>query len=122
MVWRTAGKVGWGGGPLILLFPLRSDEATMLKEGICDHRHERMTVQVFDLDHAVRIFAFDEPRGIHRIVRSVAVSARRAVYPNFELAPVMWLILRRVARTFVLWTLEQDRAVDPPAAGWQRMK
>jgi hypothetical protein len=32
MVWRTAGKVGWGGGPLILFFPLRSDEATMLKE------------------------------------------------------------------------------------------
>jgi hypothetical protein len=86
MVWRTAGKVGWGGGPLILFFPLRSDEATMLKEGICDHRHERMTVQVFDLDHAVRIFAFDEPRGIHRIVLSVAVSARRAVYPNFELS------------------------------------
>ena len=44
------------------------------------------TSQVFDLDHAVRIFAFEEPRGLHREVLSVAVSARRAVDPNFELS------------------------------------
>ena len=50
------------------------------------HRSHVAALQVFDLDHAVRIFAFDEPRGIHRIVLSVAVSARRAVYPNFELS------------------------------------
>ena len=43
-------------------------------------------LQVFDLDHAVRIFAFDEPRGLHRVVLSVAVTARRAVYSNFELS------------------------------------
>ena len=53
MVWRTAGKVGWGGGPLILFFPLRSDEATMLKEGICDHRHERMTVKAIHHDQSI---------------------------------------------------------------------
>jgi hypothetical protein len=34
-------------------------------------------LQVFDLDHAVRIFAFEEPRGLHREVLSVAVGARR---------------------------------------------
>ena len=41
-------------------------------------------LQVFDLDHAVRIFAFEEARGLHRVVFAVAVSARRAVYSDFE--------------------------------------
>ena len=45
MAWRTAGKVGWGGGPLILFFPPRRCEATVLEEGISDHCHERVTVQ-----------------------------------------------------------------------------
>jgi hypothetical protein len=36
IAWRTAGKLGCGGGPLILFFPLCSDEATMLKEGVSD--------------------------------------------------------------------------------------
>ena len=45
MAWRTAGKVGCGGGPLILFFPLRCFEATVLEEGVSDHRHERMTVK-----------------------------------------------------------------------------
>jgi hypothetical protein len=45
IAWRTAGKLGWGGGPLILFFPLRSDEATMLKEGVSDHCHEGVTVK-----------------------------------------------------------------------------
>jgi hypothetical protein len=39
MAWRTAGKVGLGGGPLILFFPPRFLEAAMLKEGVGDHRH-----------------------------------------------------------------------------------
>jgi hypothetical protein len=43
-------------------------------------------LQVFDLNHAVRILAFDEPRGHHREVLSVAVTARRAVYSNFKLS------------------------------------
>jgi hypothetical protein len=30
---------------LVLFFPLRSDEATMLKEGVSDHCHEGVTVK-----------------------------------------------------------------------------
>src|SRR5882672_4106773 len=45
IAWRTAGKVGWGGGPLILFFPPCCCEAAMLEEGVRDHRHERMTVK-----------------------------------------------------------------------------
>jgi hypothetical protein len=45
MAWRTAGKVGWGGGPLILFFPPCSCKAAMLEEGVRDHRHERMAVK-----------------------------------------------------------------------------
>src|SRR5262249_45343636 len=44
MAWRTAGRVGWGGGPLILFFPPCCCEAAMLEEGVRAHRHERMTV------------------------------------------------------------------------------
>jgi hypothetical protein len=32
MAWRTAGKVGWGGGPLILFFPPCCCKAAMLEE------------------------------------------------------------------------------------------
>jgi len=45
IAFRTAGKLGRGGGPLILFFPLRCCEPTMLEEGVGDHRHERVTVQ-----------------------------------------------------------------------------
>jgi hypothetical protein len=45
MAWRTAGRVGWGGGPLILFFPPCCCEAAMLEECVRDHRHERMTIQ-----------------------------------------------------------------------------
>ena len=45
MAWRTAGKVGWGGGPLILFFPSCLCEAAMLEKGVSDHCHERMTVK-----------------------------------------------------------------------------
>jgi hypothetical protein len=34
----------------------------------------------------MRILALDKPRGLHRVVLSVAVTARRAVYSNFELS------------------------------------
>ena len=40
MAWRTPGKIGWGGGPLIPFFPLAVGRRRMLEEGICDHRHE----------------------------------------------------------------------------------
>jgi hypothetical protein len=30
MVWRTAGKLGCGGGPLILFFPIRHGDAAVL--------------------------------------------------------------------------------------------
>ena len=45
MAWRTAGKVGWGGGPLILFFPPCCCEPAMLEEGVSDHRHKRMSVK-----------------------------------------------------------------------------
>ena len=45
MAWRTAGKVGCGGGPLILFFPPHFREAAMLEERVGDHGHERMTVK-----------------------------------------------------------------------------
>jgi hypothetical protein len=50
------------------------------------HRGYIATFQVFDFDHAVRILAFEETRGLHRVVLSVAVGARRAVYSNFKLS------------------------------------
>jgi hypothetical protein len=40
MAWRTAGKVGRGGRPLILFFAL-----LLLEKSVSDHRHERMTVK-----------------------------------------------------------------------------
>src|SRR6267142_3579268 len=45
IAWRTAGKVGWGGGPLFLFFPPCCCEAAMLEEGVRDHRHERMAMK-----------------------------------------------------------------------------
>jgi hypothetical protein len=45
IAFRTAGKLGWGGGPSVLFFPPRCCEATVLEEGVGDHRHERMTVK-----------------------------------------------------------------------------
>src|SRR6187200_444992 len=45
MARRTAGKLGCGGGPLILFFPSYCCEAAILEECVCDHRHERMTVK-----------------------------------------------------------------------------
>ena len=44
-----------------------------------------LSASLFDLDHAVRILAFDEPRGLHRVILPVAVTARRAVDPDFKL-------------------------------------
>ena len=45
MAWRTAGKVGCGGGPLFLFFPPRFFEAAMLEEGVGDHGHEHVTMK-----------------------------------------------------------------------------
>src|SRR3546814_1540739 len=45
MAWRTAGRLGWGGGPSVLFSPFRLAETPVLKEGIGDHRQERMAVQ-----------------------------------------------------------------------------
>jgi len=45
MACRTAGKLGWGGGPLILFFPLCCGEAAKLEEGVGNHRHERVAVK-----------------------------------------------------------------------------
>jgi hypothetical protein len=76
-------------------------------------------LQVFDFDHAVRIFAFDEPRGLHRVILPVAVTARRAVDPDFKLRALsLRLILRRVRqRPFMLEHLAEITTVDPAAAG-----
>ena len=43
------------------------------------HRSHVATLQVFDLDHAVRILALEEPRYFHRVVLLVAVAAARRV-------------------------------------------
>jgi hypothetical protein len=45
MAWRTAGKVGCGGGPLILFFPPCCFEPAILEESVGDHCHERVTMQ-----------------------------------------------------------------------------
>lgn len=43
------------------------------------HRSHVAALQVFDLDHAVRILALEEPRYFHRVVLLVAVAAARRV-------------------------------------------
>ena len=45
MAWRTAGKLGWGGGPLILFFPPRLCETAVLEECVSDHGHEGMSME-----------------------------------------------------------------------------
>ena len=45
MAWRTAGKLGWGGGPWILFFPPCLCEATVLQESVCDHGHQRVAMK-----------------------------------------------------------------------------
>jgi hypothetical protein len=44
MAWRTAGKVGWGGGPRTL-FPSRLSEPSGLQEGVGHHRHQGVAVK-----------------------------------------------------------------------------
>jgi len=39
-----AGMLGCGGGPETLFFPTRRSEATGLKEGVGDHRHQGVSV------------------------------------------------------------------------------
>src|SRR6266436_3065612 len=45
MARRTAGKVGCGGGPLILFFPPCGFEPAMLEESVSNHGHERVAVE-----------------------------------------------------------------------------
>jgi len=46
MAWRTAGRLGPGGGPSGAFFPpSRRCETSVLEEGEGDHSHERMPVQ-----------------------------------------------------------------------------
>ena len=45
MAWRTAGKLGWGGGPMRLFPPLRQVEAPVLQERQGDQRHQRVAMQ-----------------------------------------------------------------------------
>ena len=45
MAWRTAGRLGCGGGPLILFFPSRLCESAVLKECVSDHGHEGMAME-----------------------------------------------------------------------------
>ena len=45
MACRTAGKLGLGGAPLILFFPLCCGEAAKLEECVGNHRHERVAVK-----------------------------------------------------------------------------
>src|SRR5829696_6682243 len=42
---RRTGRLGCGGGPLILFSPPRFCEATILEKGVGDHRHESVTVK-----------------------------------------------------------------------------
>ena len=46
MAWRTAGRLGPGGGPSGAFFPpSRRCETSALEEGEGDHSHERVPVQ-----------------------------------------------------------------------------
>lgn len=45
MACRIAGKLGCGGGPLILFPPFGLLEALVLKEGKGDHGHQGMSMQ-----------------------------------------------------------------------------
>ena len=44
MACLMAGMLGCGGGPETLFFPSRCGEASRLKEGVGDHRHQGMSV------------------------------------------------------------------------------
>jgi hypothetical protein len=34
----------------------------------------------------MRVLALEEPRGLHRVVLTIAIGARRAIYADFELS------------------------------------
>src|SRR3979409_236002 len=103
MAWRTAGKVGWGGGPLILFFPPCSCKAAMLEEGVRDHRHERMAVKAlpgsslevieteFFLQLLVSLFA--NPSRLDGSRQGAQVGLCRQVGEIVLLREVVWVIL-----------------------------
>jgi hypothetical protein len=91
------------------------------------HRRNVSAFQVFDLYQAMRILALDEPRGLHREVPAVAVSARRAVLFEFRTErPSLRLILcRGRQRTFVNLSTRRKPGTDempqhPPLPGSRR--
>ena len=45
MACLTAGRLGWGGGPVTLFFPPGLGQALRLQERISYHRHERVSVE-----------------------------------------------------------------------------
>lgn len=45
MAWRTAGRLGCGGGPEALFFSSRLSESAGLQEGVGHHRHQGMAVK-----------------------------------------------------------------------------
>jgi hypothetical protein len=77
MAWRTVGRVGWGGGPLVLFSPCCCEAAT-LEEGVRDHRHQRMTHGGWRSAARFRTFQ-DYPRGWHRLWFVVLRGLDRAI-------------------------------------------
>lgn len=45
MAFRTAGRLGLGGGPARIFSPLALGQALVLQEGKGDERHQRVAVQ-----------------------------------------------------------------------------
>ena len=45
MAWRTAGRLGCGGGPRTLFFPFRLSDPAASQEGIGHHRHQGVAVE-----------------------------------------------------------------------------
>src|SRR5687768_11077993 len=45
MAWRTAGRLGCGGGPRILFFPSRLSDPAALQEGVGHHGHQSVAVE-----------------------------------------------------------------------------
>ena len=108
MAWRTAGKVGWGGGPRILFFSPRLSEPLRLQEGVGHHRHQGVAVKPgpgssfevieaeFLLELLMRLFANParlDPTGesldrgvagqIGEIIFSLAIRAMLTHQPDF---------------------------------------
>ena len=81
MAWRTAGKVGWGGGPRTLFFPSRLSEPSGLQKGVSHHRHQGMAVksgpgssfEVIEVQFFLELLMslFTDPAGLDRAGESL---------------------------------------------------